>query len=78
MNAEVDAAILTCVGARWTKVARLLLEVSAKLGAPDDEPRFDEIAGRIQALSASGDLESQGDLTRWRFSEVRLPHESDR
>ena len=71
MSAEVDAAIFACAGTDWMKVARLLVEASAKLEAPEDHPRFDEIAGRVQAVA--GELELQGNLTRWRFSEVRLP-----
>jgi hypothetical protein len=73
MSAEVDDAILACAWPRWMKVARLLGDVSARLAAPVDEPRFEEIAGRIQALAAAGQLESQGNLSRWRYSEVRLP-----
>jgi hypothetical protein len=53
------------------KVARLLPVVSAKLAAPEDAPRFDEIAARIEVLVAVAALEAHGDLTRWRFSEVR-------
>jgi hypothetical protein len=31
------------------------------------------IAGRIRALVDEGKLEAQGNLSRWRYSEVRLP-----
>jgi hypothetical protein len=31
------------------------------------------IAARIAALVAAGRLASQGDISRWRHSEVRLP-----
>jgi len=31
------------------------------------------LSGRLQALAAAGRLESQGDLSQPRFSEVRLP-----
>jgi hypothetical protein len=73
MSAEVDEAILTCARKQWMKVARLLVEVSERLAAAEDNPRFDEIAVRVQALVATGALESVGNLERWRFSEVRLP-----
>jgi hypothetical protein len=32
---------------------------------------FEAIAERIEALVRSGRLDSQGDLKKWRFSEVR-------
>ncbi len=35
----------------------------------DDE--FDSVAARIAYLVAQGRLESQGDISQWRFSEVR-------
>jgi hypothetical protein len=35
---------------------------------------IDEIIGaRIQDLAAQGQIESQGNLSMWRHSEVRLP-----
>ena len=33
----------------------------------------DGVAQRICALVENGQLEAQGDLSRWRHSEVRLP-----
>ncbi|TPL38831.1 hypothetical protein [Mesorhizobium sp. B2-4-6] len=34
---------------------------------------WDDIAARLEAVDARGDIESQGDMTLWRNSEVRLP-----
>ncbi|HEY1425574.1 MAG TPA: hypothetical protein VGF50_02775 [Caulobacteraceae bacterium] len=58
------------------KVARLLVEASKRLAAPEDNPRFEEIAVRVRALVAAAELESVGDLAQWRFCEVRLARES--
>jgi hypothetical protein len=33
----------------------------------------DSVAGRVRALVENGQLEAQGDLSGWRYSEVRLP-----
>jgi hypothetical protein len=76
MSEVIDAAILASVEAHWLKVARIVVDASRRLGAPDDDPRFEEIAERIVALVQRGELESQGNLSRWRYSEVRLPSRS--
>jgi hypothetical protein len=67
---EIDAAILSFARPRWLKVARVIGDVWAKWGLGADEH---VIGDRIQALVADGRLEAQGDLSKWRFSEVRLP-----
>ena len=54
MSDEVDEAVLACARLHWTKVARLLAIVSARLAASEEAPRFDEIASRIQGLAAVG------------------------
>lgn len=71
MSAEIDEAIQACVWPQWMKVARLLVDVSRKLGAPEDHPRFEEIARRVRAMVEGGEIESRGDISKWRFSEVR-------
>jgi uncharacterized protein DUF3658 len=68
----VDQAILACCKPRFLKVARILTDVAAALKEPPDVD-YDFIAGRIKALVKAEKLESQGNLDRWGFSEIRLP-----
>lgn len=57
----------------WRKAALVIVLMSKRVGrAPDDELGH-EIAARIVALVHAGRLEAQGNLARWRYSEVRLP-----
>jgi hypothetical protein len=72
-TADIDKAILSCVGEHWKKVAMVVAKVAEGLegSMPDANPRFELIASRIEALVEAGELFAQGDLKRWRFSEVR-------
>jgi hypothetical protein len=70
---NIDRLILSFVETRWLKVARIVSDVCMapeKQGGTFNE---DEVGARVEALVAAGQLESQGDLKRWRYSEVRLP-----
>ena len=69
----VDQAILACCKPQFLKVARILGDVAVALKVPIDVDRdLDFISDRIKALVKAGRLESQGDLDRWRYSEIRL------
>jgi hypothetical protein len=68
MKATLDALILSFAGERWLKVARIIGQVSERT---DEETELDAIAIRIHALVDDGKLEAKGDLSRWRYSEVR-------
>ena len=77
MNApQIEEAILSAVGDRWTKVARVIAKVVEAMGS--DLPTGDEgcemVSEHIQALLQSGRLEAQGNTENWRFSEVRRSH----
>jgi Protein of unknown function len=82
----IDQAILMCCKPRFLKVARIITDVAKALQmplpmaerlyideAPEEPTEVDFIADRIKALVKAGKLESEGDLDRWRFSEIRLP-----
>jgi hypothetical protein len=70
-NSDIlDKAILANVSEDWTKVAMVVVQAADDLG---DDADFDELGQRVVALANSGALESQGDLSNWRFSEVRRP-----
>ena len=71
----IDRELLAQASGSWRKVARIVGMAMGKLGG--------EIAGvpdvyysqRVRNLVALGKLESQGDLARMRYSEVRLPRQ---
>jgi len=67
---EIDRIILAHCREQWLKVARVIGDTCERLGDPSIP---ESIAHRIEALVKAGKLESQGNLARWRFSEVRLP-----
>ena len=75
---QIDDAVvayLTTTNGRWRKVAMVFGRVTEALGAefPDGEAGHDLFDRRIEALVRDGRLVAQGDITRWRHSEVRLP-----
>lgn len=68
---EMDQALLSNASYDWCQVARIvtttMLELDNGRGLPNAY-----FAERIRHLVREGILESRGDLTRARFSEVRL------
>ena len=69
----VDDAIVMATNRRWLKVARIVY-VAAKAGGfrPSDDNHVCLHVRRVIALVHAGVLESEGNLLRPRFSEVRL------
>ena len=53
----------------------VILKVVDKLGSdlPEGDDRYNLVAKRIEILVRRGRLLAQGDLTKWRHSEVRKP-----
>lgn len=72
---EVDAAILSATSTNWSKVAMVIARVSRipALVWQEEEDEFEVIAGRVQAMVRAGTLVAEGDLSKWRHSEVRQP-----
>jgi hypothetical protein len=72
---EIDNAVLVVAEAHWRKVAMIILKAAERLGPglPRGDRGYSMIVARIAALVAAGRLASQGDISRWRHSEVRLP-----
>jgi uncharacterized protein DUF3658 len=64
--------ILARAQPQWRKVAYIIASIGHDMNMTTDED-YDGIATRIAALVKSGKLEVQGDLAKWRHSEVRLP-----
>jgi hypothetical protein len=70
---ELDATILSHARQRWLKVAMIAARTMQELRfGLADEP-FDIVVARVRELVAQGRLAAKGDLSRPRFSEVRLP-----
>lgn len=68
----IDAAILRDVSTSWSKVAMVLSkQLKDRPGIPDDVP-LEYYWQRLSLLVVQGRAESQGNLRRARFSEVRL------
>lgn len=68
----VDALILSFARPQWRKVAMIISQVARESGR-DRDADCENVAERIRVLVEAGRLEAQGDLSKWRHSEVRLP-----
>jgi hypothetical protein len=73
----IDNEVLACAFPEWRKVVALVGFAMKRLGPR--YPQFSDVfyAERIRALAEHGRLESQGDLSYMRFSEVRLRQKTD-
>ena len=72
--AQIDQTLLANAAPQWRKVARVvgtsMTDLKSKVsGIPDVY-----YSQRVAKLVSEGQLESQGNLRRMRFSEVRLPN----
>ena len=75
---DVDQIIFSIVSPRWQKMAAIVW-LTAKRGEELGFRITDEMfAARVQALVEEGPLKSQGDLRKWRHSEVRLRRQAGR
>lgn len=74
--AGIDDAILSRATPHWQKVAKMVCLVEKDLAGK--YPLFTYIlyAERIRLLAEKGRLDSQGDLSSMRFSEVRSPRDT--
>jgi hypothetical protein len=75
----IDQAILSMLAlarGRWRKVAMVISGVADQMGKdlPAGDDRYDLVAQRVEALVLDGRLVAQGDIKKWRFSEVRRPN----
>jgi hypothetical protein len=67
----VDKLIFSCMKPRWQKTAMVVGNTvvrSQESGLPVSDQI---IAARIEALAEAGAIDSQGDVRKWRHSEVR-------
>jgi hypothetical protein len=70
---ELDRVIMSVALPRWRKVAMILANSLDAMGQDLNNGEIERLAIRIVFLVRAGQLEAQGDLSQWRYSEVRLP-----
>jgi hypothetical protein len=74
-----DQRLLAAAKISWLKAARVVGEVLVSFIDEDIAQVGDLVlASRLRALVEAGQLESQGDLSNIRYSEVRLPQQGGR
>jgi hypothetical protein len=73
-DSEIDDAVFAVADESWRKVAMIIIKAADRLGG--DLPRGDDghhlVALHVEALVRGGRLVAQGDIKKWRHSEVRL------
>jgi hypothetical protein len=70
-EAQADQIILSVIAPQWHKMARIIWDAVKRSEELALGVRDEAFAARIQVLVEAGRLESQGDLRKWRHSEVR-------
>jgi hypothetical protein len=70
---QLDALILATAKSSWRKVAMIIGKVGYGLEGMNQAIEDERIAERIQALANAGCLESKGNISHPRHSEVRSP-----
>ena len=71
---KIDQFILASIDHNWQKVAMIVARALTEpdLDFPNTEDDAEFVACRIEVLISTGRLESKGNTTNWRHSEVRL------
>jgi len=72
MTNQIDELILSFATAQWQKVALIVAKTLHECERRQINVDADEIGKRVALLVAEKRLDSQGNLTNWRRSEVRL------
>jgi hypothetical protein len=71
-ESDVDKLIFAALRENWRKVAMIVGNVFQTCETRSIPLSDEVIAARIQELAEAERIESQGNLTKWRYSEVRL------
>ncbi len=69
---DLDGMIFSKLNPSWRKTARIIGDVAAAYNQRSTPLDAEIVGARIQALAEAGRIESQGNLSMWRHSEVRL------
>jgi hypothetical protein len=72
---QLDEVILSIPDAAWRKVAVVIIKVADAIGSevPEADAGYNLVATRIEVLVRGGRLLAQGDITKWRDSEIGKP-----
>ena len=71
-HSRIDEAILSVTPAHWAKVAFVIAMVDKTFRNDlQEDIELESIAKRIEALIQEGRLAAQGNVKKWRYSEVR-------
>jgi hypothetical protein len=70
---SIDELVVWLAKPQWRKVARIILDFLKECERRSVETDASAVADGIQHMVNKGRLEAQGDLSKWRYSEVRLP-----
>jgi ribosome-binding ATPase YchF (GTP1/OBG family) len=70
---EIRQAILSNCRSNWLKVARVVHMAREQCSLTDCNESYELVGQELTKLVEDGELESVGDLSNWRRSEVRLP-----
>jgi hypothetical protein len=73
---QINEVILSVTEASWRKVAFVIIKVADTMGSdlPEGDAGYSLVAERIESLVRSGRLLAQGDIKKWRHSEIRKPN----
>jgi hypothetical protein len=71
-EADLDAIILSKLRPRSLKVAKVISDVMNSFDEQEVSIDVQIIAARIQQLAETHQIESFGDVRKWRYSEVAL------
>jgi hypothetical protein len=71
-ESELDQVIFSVMVPQWRKMARIIWDAVERGRELTLGITGEMFAARILALADAGRIESQGDLRKWRHSEVRL------
>ena len=69
---DIDALILSFAEGQWKKVAMIITKVLFECERNAGDISADAIADRVRSLVEERKLEAQGNLSKWRHSEVKL------
>jgi Protein of unknown function len=69
---RLDEIVMSAILGRWQKMAMVIWNMTERAEGLGLAVTPEMFAARVQALVEMGRLDSQGDLRRWRHSEVRL------
>jgi hypothetical protein len=72
-SSQFDELIFSLLTPKWQKMAMIIAKAQGVSENRHIKIDYDALASRIEALCEEGRVESQGNLSNWRHSEVRLP-----